>query len=415
MQLTDMTDANLKRSLLDAEAVLGRGSVEARILRRELERRFKGEHSMPQTDSADLATACRVISAAALLSARVNENFLLKEYGAKVLERAHPRRDMSLKGLIEAACLLEERRSPITGEEDYLTAGFSTVSLPGILGDIAKKAMLEAYSDVPAVVPIFFGARTVTNFREYTEYRVTGDETFESVGPGGEIPHGTLGEEHEHYQVETHGKMFTITRTMVIDDDLGAFLQIPRRFGRGAALTREKAGAKLIMNNTGNFFHADHKNLSTGIGSALGPAGLAVAEKLMLEQTDDAAGTNPVMIAPKLMLAPPALKGTADDLFILNVITANVTNKYRGLYAPSCWPYLGNAAFHASASDAYWYLFADPTKTAAFLVAYLNGVDVPTIERVAAGPNVLGTVWRAYFDFGVSQGDHRAAVRSNGA
>jgi hypothetical protein len=121
------------------------------------------------------------------------------------------------------------------------------------------------------------------------------------------------------------------------------------------------------------------------------------------------------LIQPSLILVPPALKGTADDLFMLQVITANVTNKYRGLYTPHCWPYLGNTTFHASASSAYWYLFADPADVAAFVVAYLDGIDTPTVEQVPAAPNVLGVCWRAYFDFGVSQGDYRAAVRSDGA
>ena len=370
---------------------------------------------MPQSE---LVMDRRVIAAAGCLG-HMSETFLEKQYGADVMERAYPRRRMGLRGMIAAACALEGRPSPLYGDGpvEWLSAGFSTVSLPGILGDSANKSLLEGYGSVPAIVPIFFGKRVVNNFREFTEYRMTGDETFDLVPPGGELHHGTLGEEHSHYQAATYGKMFSITRTMIVNDDLGAFLAIPRRFGRGAAITLEKAGAKLIMDNglAGNFFHADHKNLSTGAGSALGAAGLAAAVQKMFEQTDDTAGKNPILIEPKLILVPPALKGTADDLFMLQVITANVTNKYRGLYAPFCWPYLGNAAFHASASSAYWYLFADPTNVAAFLVAYLNGIDTPVVEEVPAAPNVLGRVWRAYFDFGVGEADHRAANRSNGA
>jgi len=368
---------------------------------------------MPQSD---LLMDRRVIAAAACLG-HMSETFLEKQYGADVMERAYPRRRMGLKGLIDAACRMEGRPSPLLGEDgnDWLSAGFSTVSLPGILGDAASKSLLEGYQSLPALVPIFFGKRTVNNFREYTEYRMTGDETFDLVAPGGELHHGTLGEEHQHYQADTYGKMFTIDRTMVINDDLGAFLAIPRRFGRGASMTREKAGMKLIMDNIADFFHADHKNLCTGLGSALGAAGLGAAVRKMLEQTDDTAGKNPVLIQPSLILVPPALKGTADDLFMLAVITANVTNRYRGLYTPHCSPYLGNTTFHASASSAYWWLFADPADVAAFLVAYLNGIDTPTVEEVAPSPNVLGRCWRAYFDFGVAQGDPRAAVRSNGA
>ena len=373
--------------------------------------------------------AVQVLACAALMANGENmtETFLAKHYSADVMTEAHKRRRISLKGLIAATCALDGRPAPLhdDGPAEWLSAGFSTVSMPGILGDSANKSLLEGYESLPALVPLFFGKRTVTNFREYTEYRMTGDETFDLVAPGGEIQHGTLGEEHQHYKADTYGKMFTITRTMIVNDDLGAFLQIPRRFGRGAALTKEKAGAKLVMDNTGDFFVAlVHKNLSTGAGSALGSAGLTAAEKLMLEQTDDAAGKNPVMIMPAILLVPPALKGTADELFKSAVMMPGITtptakhpntNIYQGRFQPYCWPFLGNTTFHASASSAYWYLFADPANAAAFLVAYLNGIETPVIEEVAAAPNVLGITWRAYFDFGVSQGDYRAAVRSNGA
>jgi hypothetical protein len=416
MKLEHLTTGDLQRALIETENNFGRDSAGSRVLRRELERRLAGDTSMSQSE---LVMARRAIAVAALLGQGMSETFLAKHYSADVMTEAYPRRRIGLKGMIEAACKLDGRPAPLydDGPAEWLSAAFSTVSMPGILGDSASKSLLEGYGSVPAIVPIFFGKRTVTNFREYTEYRMTGDETFDLVPPGGELHHGTLGEEHAHYQADTYGKMFSIDRTMIVNDDLGAFLATPRRFGRGAAITLEKAGAKLIMDNglAGNFFHADHKNLSTGIGSALGAAGLGAAVQKMWEQTDDAAGKNPILIEPKLLLVPPALKGTADDLFMLQVIAANVTNKYRGLYAPFCWPYLGNAAFHASASSAYWYLFADPTNVAAFLVAYLNGIDTPIVEEVTAAPNVLGRVWRAYFDFGVAKGDPRAANRSNGA
>jgi ribosomal protein L12E/L44/L45/RPP1/RPP2 len=415
-------DADWAQRMISA----GRTAEEAKALAEELKRdreRFRPIHVAPGTGRPN---AVRVLSCAAMLgnAENVREDWLEKQYGADVMTEAAKRRRISLKGLIAAACAIDGRPAPLleAGPEEWLAAGFSTVSLPGILGDSANKSLLEGYQSLPALVPIFFGKRTVTNFREYTEYRMTGDDTFEEVGPAGELPHGTFGEEHEHYQAKTYGRRFAITRTMLVNDDLGAFLQIPRRFGRGAALAREEAGAKLIMDNTGSFFVAGHKNLSTGAGTTLTSAGLTAAVQLMEEQVD--ADGNPVMVLPALVLVPPALKGTADELYkSANINTGGAattakvpnTNIYQGRYQPYSWPYLGNTTFHASASSAYWYLFADPANVAAFLVAYLNGVETPTIEEVDADSSVLGRVWRAWFDFGVSQGDYRAAVRSNGA
>ncbi|KKL64223.1 hypothetical protein LCGC14_2167220, partial [marine sediment metagenome] len=67
------------------------------------------------------------------------------------------------------------------------------------------------------------------------------------------------------------------------------------------------------------------------------------------------------------------------------------------------------------ASSNAWYLMADPNRLPAIEVAFLNGVDRPTVEKTDADFNTLGIQSRGYHDFGVAMTEFRASVHSAGA
>ena len=54
-----------------------------------------------------------------------------------------------------------------------------------------------------------------------------------------ELKHATVSEESYTNRIDTFGRMISLTRQMMINDDLGAFTQIPRIIGRMSALKRE--------------------------------------------------------------------------------------------------------------------------------------------------------------------------------
>jgi hypothetical protein len=210
---------------------------------------------------------------------------------------------------------------------------------------------------------------------------------------------------------------------MIINDDLGAFLQIPRMLGRQAAEALEKAFFTIFMSNTGNFFHATHKNLNTNC--ALGVDGLTTAAAKFMNQTDS--NGMPVMVRPSILLVPVSLDVQARQLFNDTEITVVVdkpktsdatgstkkvemSNPHRGLYRPFSSPWLENSSM-TNNSTTTWYLLADPMDVPAIQIAYLNGQRTPTIEQGEADFDQLGMGWRAYFDFGVAYQDWRAASK----
>jgi hypothetical protein len=66
-------------------------------------------------------------------------------------------------------------------------------------------------------------------------------------------------------------------------------------------------------------------------------------------------------------------------------------------------------------STDFWYLLASPTDLPVIEVAFLNGIETPTVEQADASFSTLGIEMRGYFDFGVKKQDYRAAVKSKNA
>jgi hypothetical protein len=313
---------------------------------------------------------------------------------------------------IKAAFAADQRLIQASG-------GFSTISLTGILSNVANKTMLAAYQAVESTVGFFCAETDVNDFKEVTRYRMTGNGIFEKVGPDGELKHAQLTEEAYQNRVETYGRMIALTRQMIINDDLGAFLQIPRIIGRMSALKREEAVYELLLSNPSNFFSTTNKNYLSGADTALSIGALTLAEQMFLDQTD--VDGRPILISPAVLLVPTSLKVTAQQLMTetrVNETTSTgkpspADNPHAGKWKPVASPYL-NALNLTGGSSKAWYLFANPADVAAIEIAYLRGKRTPTIESGETDFNTLGVQWRGYFDFGVAMQDFRAAVKVKG-
>jgi len=361
-----------------------------------------------------------VLEAGLLMAVMHPEQSLLKAFGEQTVEKANRFRQIGFKEMVDVCCAMEGRQAPGFGASnvDRVRAGFSTVSLPGILSNVGHKVMQAAYLDVPALADLLCRRLTASDFKTHTGYRMTGDMKLEELGPDGELKHAKVDGSSYTYAVKTYGRIFGLTRTMQINDDLGAFAEIPRMIGRGAALTKERLFWTLVHANTGSFFHANNANLITKV---LGSAGLQLAVKALEEQTD--AQNDPILIMGKYVVVPPALKETAKELYAsTHVNTGGAATKekvpnrnvYEGEYEPKMSPYISNTSFHASATATQWYLWGNPADVAAFGLAYLNGQDMPVVEEVPLSGEYLGNAWRGYLDAGVCQVDSNGAVKSSG-
>ena len=301
--------------------------------------------------------------------------------------------------------------------EGALRAAFSTFSLPGILSNVANKFLLAGFESVEDAWRRIAATRNVRDFKAVTSYRLTGAFEYQEVGPTGELKHGQVDEESFTNQAKTYGRMFGVTRTDFINDDLGALTALPRKIGRGGALKLNKVFWTGFLNNAA-FFTTARANYQAGADTALSIDGLTAAELLFLEQRD--AEGSPLGVVPTVLLVPPALlvRGTqlmqATELRDTTANTKYATNNpHAGKFTVAQSAYLSNAGIEGHSAKA-WYLLADPNDLPVIEVAFLNGQQTPTVERADADFNVLGIQFRGYFDFGVALQDFRGGVKMKG-
>jgi hypothetical protein len=150
---------------------------------------------------------------------------------------------------------------------DVNASGISTISVGGILSNVANKQLKAAYDSIESVWRQVCETRSVRDFKTVTSYSLTGDATFLRVPAGGELKHAMLGEASFTNKAETYGRLMALERADLINDDLGALRDVPRRLGLGSARSLNNVFWTEFQENAGNFFHSNNKNL-IGSGSS---------------------------------------------------------------------------------------------------------------------------------------------------
>jgi hypothetical protein len=298
-----------------------------------------------------------------------------------------------------------------------IAAAASTIDIGGILSNVANKFLLEGFFSVERTWRNITAVRNVSDFKTVTSYRLIGKDQYEKVLPGGELKHGTLGEQSYSNKADTYGLLLSIDRRDVINDDLGAITTGPRKLGRGSGLKiNDVFWAEFLANS--NFFKTANKNYLEGADTALGIDGLTKAEVAFLDQVDP--DGKPIGVMPAIVLVPTALSAIGTQLYKsleLRETTSNakypVANPHQGKFRVEVSRYLANALYTGNSAKA-WYLLADPNDLPVIEVAFLNGQESPTIETAEADFNVLGVQMRGYHDFGVALQEPRGGVKAKG-
>jgi hypothetical protein len=299
-----------------------------------------------------------------------------------------------------------------------IQAGYSTIDIGGILSNVSNKFLLEGFFSVERVWRSICAVRNVSDFKTVTSYRLIGKDQYQPVAPGGELKHGTLGEETYSNKADTVGLLLSIDRRDIINDDLGAITAVPRKLGRGSGLKINDVFWTIFLANSA-FFTAGNKNYISGATTVLGIDGLTEAEVKFMDQTDG--DDKPTGVMPSILLVPTALSALGTVLFKSLEIRDNTANKgqhtianpHQGKFRTEVSRYLANCHYTGNSAKA-WYLLADPNDLPVIEVAFLNGQESPTIETAEADFNVLGVQMRGYHDFGVALQDPRGGLKSKG-
>ncbi len=373
------------------------------------------------------------ITATAAVGCGINPDRLVKRYGEQTIEAAAKYSGIGIQDFFRLVARSEGKELPfLTGHgEEFIQAAFSTMSLPGILSNVAHKLLLEGYNYIEQSWRRVAKIGNLNDFKPHKRYRLTEDMKFQPVSADGELKHGKLGEQTYEITGDTSGILFGLPRKMIINDDMSAFAEIPKRIGMGSAEAIAEALWALLLANTvggADFFSTANKNYNSGADNALaidsgGLAALETAYTKFLQQTKP--NGRPLGVPPVTLLVPSALALTGNKLCTVERLIAAIAttgsksvmapadNVMAGKLQPVSSVYLDNATMTGYSAKA-WYLFADPEVLAAAEVGFLNGQQQPTVERAEADFSNLGIQFRGFVDFGVALGDPRGGQKNKG-
>lgn len=301
----------------------------------------------------------------------------------------------------------------------------TTSDFPLLLSNTAGKVLRTAYALAPITWNRWCKKGSVPDFKPSSRHTLGSFSSLLTKPERGEYKQGTTGEERETITAGTKGRYISLSREMIVNDDLGGFADMSRKMGRAAARTVEKdvyalltsaAGAGPTMSDGGALFNATavttpggHANL-TSSGTAISVASIAVGEAAMLAQKDKTL-EDFILVQPKVLLCSPAKKQIAWEVVnsLTDVSQANAAKKN---YVQSQLNLEVVASPYLSGNP--WYLFADANDAEVIEVAFLDGVEEPFIdEEIEFMTDSLNMKVR--LDYGVAAIDWRPGYRNAGA
>lgn len=318
---------------------------------------------------------------------------------------------MTLMELARQSLIVRGLAIPTGGKMAVVAAAFvpsmaggmhSSSDFGNILADVAHKSMLKGFEEQPETFEMFTSVGTMSDFKPHRRVGLDAFPALTKVEEGAEFKFGTLGDHGELAVLATYGKLFSITRQAIINDDLDAMTKIPGKMGRAA---RRTVGDLVFAVLTGNptmsdgtaLFHADHGNL----GSAAAPSEAAInaAITAMSRQTDRSANATALNIRPEYLIAAPEQRSTV--LQSLNSEYApDDTDKAGTAKQPRAANTVRDAAkpiFDARLPTGAWFMAADPNVADTIEVGYLDGVSTPFLEQ-KDGWTIDGTEFKVRLD-----------------
>ncbi len=285
---------------------------------------------------------------------------------------------------------------------------------PLLLANVSQKALLAGYNDTVELFPQFTRPVNVSDFKPATLAGLGLFSNLEIVRENGEYKYGTFSEAGTTIQLATYGKLFGISRQAIINDDLNAFTDVPRKMGQAAKRTVGAAVFNLLTSNPTlsdgvALFHANHNNLLTG--AAITTTSVDAMSAAMAKQTGPG-GVGTVSVPLKYLVVPIALRGTAKTVKESQFEVSSNRNNTTPNSVRDTFEVLADARLDA-VSAAAWYGVADPAQCDGIVVAYLDGQQEPYLES-KDGWNVDGTEFKVRIDAAAGIGDHRGLARNPG-
>ena len=393
---------------------LGGGGVVAE-LRHAVERAELRDEMQVRMAGIEQAILHRIAPSTALDdNGRQYRGMSLLEIGRDFLE-AHGQHTRGLDRMTLAARMLEFRAGGMHGTSDFTS----------LFANVANKRLRNAYEENAGSYALW--ARRAPNapdFKNLSVVQLAGAPDLLQTNEAGEFKYGAMTDGGETYAVLTYGRIVSLTRQAIVNDDLRAFERMVTAFGFAARrLENRTVYAQLTANanlaDGGALFNATaattaggHANLGTGAGSALQFSSLTAGRTAMRLQKGYA--NEELNLAPSYLIVPAALEQTAYQLTSSNYVpsTKAEVNEFRAGGRTALTPVV-EPVLDANSATA-WYLAAANSQVDTVEYCYLDGAEGPVIES-QVGFETDGISYKCRLDFAAKAIDFRGLYKAAGA
>lgn len=274
-----------------------------------------------------------------------------------------------------------------------LPAAYASNSFSFVLGNAMYRRLIKEYRAVNySEEAIISFIRNAENFKTLEIIQVGYFSDIADVNPEtGDYVEVTMPTDVEAtYAINQKGNILTITRKVLVNDDLKSVIQLVSKLGRAARRTHAKrAWNKLISNATYKgdsvaLFHGSHGNLGS-VALTLDSTGITTLTnrlKAMYAQTEMTSGEG-LALLPKYLAVPRDALETAQGLNS-PWPGAATPNPHAGRFGANHERIITHPLF-TDTND--WYLIADGNEVELLEAAYLNGQREPEMF-VADNPTV---------------------------
>ena len=350
---------------------------------------------------------------AALLLRADEKAFAIDTQTVEGRDLASRAREFRADSLLDIARnMLEDKGDRVRGlsKDEIVTRALSTTDYPLLLGSVVNRILRRAYEAPAQTWRPLSRQMNATDFRTMTAIQAGGNIKLEEVSEGGEFKSGKMAEGKETWKVKTYGKIVSITRQAIINDDLNGFARLSELFGQAAANLEADVVWGLIINNTvladgKALFHADHSNLK-GSGGAKPSLTTLSAGRLSFRKQTGLAGES-LNLMPKFLIVPPELETVAEQIIATGYMPTTQDNI--NVLARSVTPIVESRLTDADA----WYLACDPAQIDMIVHSYLDGQEGMFTET-RYGFEVDGVQIKVRKDFGAGILDYRGMYKNVG-
>ena len=218
------------------------------------------------------------------------------------------------------------------------------------------------------------------------------------------------------YSLLTFGRIVSLSRQALVNDDLRAFDRLVGAFGNSAARLENRTVYAILTANANlsdgtALFASGHANLA-GSGAAISVTTLGAGRAAMrLQKGYQAEELN---LAPNFLIVPATQEALAYQYTSANYVPTQPSgvNEFRAGGRTALEPIV--EAVLDAASTTAWYLAADNGAIDTVEYCYLEGAAGPVIES-EPGFEVDGISYKARLDFAAKAIDYRGLYKNPGA